>query len=90
MSKIQIFVTLGTSSINPNFLKFINKKVSLVRLNMSHINLSELRQKILFIKKYCKVPICIDTEGAQIRTKLKKLKRIRYKKGKILSINKKR
>ena len=90
MSKIQIFVTLGTSSINPNFLKFINKKVSLVRLNMSHINLSELRQKILFIKKYCKVPICIDTEGAQIRTKLKKLKRIRYKKGKILSINKKK
>jgi len=88
MSKIEIFVTLGPSSINKNFLRFINNKVSLVRLNMSHIELNELKRKILFIRKYCKVPICIDTEGAQIRTKLKKNKKIKFRKGNVLNVYK--
>ena len=45
---------------------------------MSHVKLSKLENKIKFIKKNCKVPICIDTEGAQIRTVLNgiKLKKI--------------
>lgn len=73
MEKIKIFVTLGPSSLNKLFLKYIDKKVSLVRLNMSHVDVSKLRNKIKFIKKNCSVPICIDTEGAQIRTKLNKI-----------------
>ena len=39
---------------------------------MSHIELSELEKTIKFVMKYSKVPICIDTEGAQIRTKINK------------------
>lgn len=70
MSKIEIFCTLGPSSLNKKFLKSINKKVSLVRLNMSHLSLRKLKSTIKFIKKNCSVPICIDTEGAQIRTKI--------------------
>lgn len=73
MKKIKIFVTLGPNSLNKDFLKYINKKISLVRLNMSHIDISKLKKKIQFIKKNCSVPICIDTEGAQIRTKLNNL-----------------
>ena len=88
MSKIEIFVTLGPSSINKNFLRFINNKVSLVRLNMSHVKLDELKRKILLIRKYCNVPICIDTEGAQIRTKLKTNKKIKFRKGNILTMHK--
>ena len=79
MRKINIIVTLGPASLNKKFLRFVNKKkVSLVRLNMSHVKLSKLENKIKFIKKNCKVPICIDTEGAQIRTVLNgiKLKKI--------------
>ena len=89
MKKTEIFVTLGPSSINKNFLKFINrKKVSLVRLNMSHVKLEKLKNKISFIKKHTSVPICIDTEGAQIRTKLNYFKPIKYKKNKKMLINK--
>ena len=70
MKNITIFVTLGPSSLNRNFLKNLNKRrVSLVRLNMSHVKLESLRKKILKIRKFTSIPICIDTEGAQIRTK---------------------
>ena len=72
MSKINIFVTLGPSSLNKKFLTYIKDKASLVRLNMSHIKIHKLEKRIIFIKKNCHVPICIDTEGAQIRTNLKK------------------
>ena len=72
--KKEIFCTLGPSSLNKNFLKFANNNVSLLRLNMSHIKISKLKKTIEFVRKYSSVPICIDTEGAQIRTKVTKLK----------------
>ena len=73
--KIKIFCTLGPSTINKKFLKFINGKIDLVRINMSHVGLKKLKEIIKFIKKYSKVPICLDTEGAQIRTKVKREQR---------------
>ena len=72
--KKEIFCTLGPSSLNKNFLKFANNNVSLLRLNMSHIKISKLKRTIEFVRKFSNVPICIDTEGAQIRTKVTKLK----------------
>ena len=44
---------------------------------MSHLSLSGLETSIKYIKKYTNIPICIDTEGAQIRTKIKKDKFLR-------------
>ncbi len=75
--KISIFCTLGPSSLKKDFLKFSNKKVDLLRLNMSHINPKNLKRIIKFIRKYTSTPICIDTEGAQIRTKIIKNKKIK-------------
>lgn len=72
MKNIDIFVTLGPSSLNKKFLNFVKGKAALVRLNMSHVNVKKLGEKISFIKKNCTVPICIDTEGAQIRIKFNK------------------
>jgi pyruvate kinase len=54
-----------------NFLNFAKNKVDLLRLNMSHIEIKNLKKTINFIRSYTKTPICIDTEGAQIRTKVK-------------------
>ena len=45
---------------------------------MSHLSLNNLEKKIKFIKKHTNIPICIDTEGAQIRTKVKKEKLLKY------------
>ena len=72
--KIQILCTLGPSSLNKKFLNFTNNKVSLLRLNMSHVKSKKLKHHINFIKKNTSTPICIDTEGAQIRTKIKNKK----------------
>ena len=44
MKKIKIFCTLGPSSLEPNFLKFANKNIDLLRLNMSHLNINELKR----------------------------------------------
>jgi pyruvate kinase len=69
----KILVTVGPASLNKKFLKFCINNVSLLRLNMSHIKISNLSPIISFIRKHNKkTPICIDTEGAQLRTKIKK------------------
>ncbi len=70
MKRIRRIITLGPKSLNKSFLILIRNKVDLLRLNMSHLNIKELKKNILFIKKHCSIPICIDTEGAQIRTKI--------------------
>lgn len=84
---IKILVTLGPSSLNKDFLKFCAKEnVSLLRLNMSHIEPKQLSKTIKYIRKFnSRTPICIDTEGAQIRTKIKK--KIKLKKNEKFSIS---
>ena len=71
-NKIHIFCTLGPSSLNSKFLKYTNNNVSLVRLNMSHIEIKNLKKIINRVRQHTKCPICIDTEGAQIRAKVRK------------------
>ena len=84
--KNKILITLGPSSLNSKFLKKAKKlRVDLLRLNMSHLSIKELKKNISFIRKYTNVPICIDTEGAQIRTKTKKSKLL--KKNSIIKIS---
>jgi len=41
---------------------------------MSHVKIKQLASTIKFIRKFSNVPICVDTEGAQIRTKVIKKK----------------
>lgn len=82
--KIEIFCTIGPGCLNQKFLKFANLNIDLLRLNMSHLSIKQLKRNILYLKKFSKVPICIDTEGAQIRTKCNKIKF--FKKNKIIRI----
>ena len=85
MKKIKIFCTLGPSSLNKKFLKIAQfKGVDLVRLNMSHLSILALKKNLKFIKKFSNLKICIDTEGAQIRTKVERNKIL--KKGQKISI----
>ena len=85
--KIDILCTLGPSSLNKKFLIFSKNNISLLRLNMSHVSLAGLEKLIKFIRKYTSTPICVDTEGAQIRTKVMKSKF--FKVNSIFIINKK-
>ena len=70
--KKEIFCTLGPNSLNKKFLNFSKRNVNLLRINMSHVEINKLPKIIKYIKKNTNTPICIDTEGAQIRTKVKK------------------
>ncbi len=65
----KLFITLGPSTVNKEFLSNIDKKhVKLLRINLSHTDLSELSSLVKYIRKYTNIDICFDTEGAQIRT----------------------
>ena len=72
MNKINIFCTIGPASLNKDFLKSIKNKVDLLRVNLSHTSVANFPKVINFIRKYSNIPICVDTEGSQIRTKVKK------------------
>lgn len=90
---MNIFCTLGPSSLNKKFLNFLEKKkyiVALVRINLSHINFEDLKKTIKFIERHCSIPICIDTEGAQIRAKVNSNKKKKIKKGRYFDLCKKK
>ena len=48
---IKILCTLGPSTLNKKFLNFVKGKVSLLRLNISHIKINKLENIIKFLKK---------------------------------------
>ena len=69
MKKVKILTTLGPSSLNKEIIQKLSKRgVDYFRINMSHTSIDELKNHIDKIKKYSEVPICIDSEGAQVRT----------------------
>ena len=85
----KLFITLGPSSLNKKFLSNINKKyVKLLRINLSHTNIKDLIKIINFIRRYTKIPICLDSEGAQIRTSKLKNNVLKLLPNKIIKINK--
>jgi pyruvate kinase len=64
----KILVTIGPRSLNEKVIKLIEKQgVYLFRINLSHTHLENVESVIDEIRKYSAVPICLDSEGAQIR-----------------------
>jgi len=61
----KIFCTLGPSTLNKKFLQFSNKKVSLYRLNISHIEINKLKSTIGFITGACLIASAVMFMGAQ-------------------------
>lgn len=65
----EIICTLGPASMNAWVIKRLDALgVSLFRINLSHTKLEDVADSISYIKQYTTVPVCLDTEGAQIRT----------------------
>ena len=70
MGDIKILATLGPSSLKHEVITGMAAAgVYLFRINLSHTRLEELEDVIEFIRGCTDVPICIDSEGAQIRTR---------------------
>lgn len=68
-TKIEILCTLGPTSFNEQVIKRLDGLgVSLFRVNLSDTKAQDLPAIIETIQAYTDVPICLDTEGAQVRT----------------------
>ena len=84
--KKKIICTIGPSSSNKEVLSGLKKNgVDIFRINLSHTSLKQLSGKINLLKKNNIKNICIDTEGAQVRT-TKVKKKIFFKKNKKVKI----
>lgn len=67
--KKEILCTVGPSSINAKVLQSLTQlEVSLLRINLSHTNLQDLEEVVSVIRRFTNLPICFDSEGAQLRT----------------------
>ena len=67
--KTEILCTLGPSSMTGQVIRRLdNLGVGLFRINLSHTKAKNLAQIIDEIQSHTNVPICLDTEGAQVRT----------------------
>jgi pyruvate kinase len=60
MKEKKIICTLGSRSLNKKFLSFSKNKISLLKLNMSHLSLDGLKKTIKFVKKNTTNPIRIE------------------------------
>ena len=68
-SKKKILCTLGPRSLNKKVIhRLEGLGVDIFRLNLSHTKIEDLEDNINLIRSLSNVPICLDTEGAQIRT----------------------
>jgi pyruvate kinase len=68
-NNINIIATVGPSSMEEKIIKKMDKSgISVFRINLSHTNISDLKEKIKKLQSWTNKNIAIDTEGAQLRT----------------------
>lgn len=65
----EILCTLGPASLDTRTIQRLEQSgAGLFRINLSHTKLADLARVIETIRAATDVPICLDSEGAQIRT----------------------
>jgi pyruvate kinase len=69
MTVREIWCTLGPSSLDEHVIRRLAETgVSLLRVNLSHTRVEDLARTLDYIQSCTTLPVCLDTEGAQIRT----------------------
>ena len=65
---IRILCTLGPASLRPAVIRGLEQRgADLFRINLSHTGLESVEGTIRLVQDYASVPVCLDTEGAQVR-----------------------
>ena len=68
MASKKILCTLGPASMQPEIVAGLAARgVDLFRINLSHTPPDAVESAIEFVRKHSQTPICLDTEGAQVR-----------------------
>jgi pyruvate kinase len=67
----RLVVTLGPASLRPAVLRGLAPQgVGLLRLNLSHVPLGDVEDILRTARIHSHLPVCLDTEGAQVRVGL--------------------
>ncbi len=66
--RIAVFCTLGPRSLDRETIVALDEyDVDLFRINLSHTAADEIEDVISLIRRHSTTPICLDTEGPQVR-----------------------
>ena len=85
---IKILATIGPSSFNKDTIEELSSNgVNLFRINLSHTKLDDVANIIDDIHSWTDVPICLDSEGAQIRNQNMVSESVHFKEGEIVTIH---
>ncbi len=85
--KVKILSTVGPASIEKSTLERMDLAgVDIFRINLSHTKAADFKQVFKKIQAGTKKPICVDSEGAQIRTGTMKGGRILFKKNTVVDL----
>ena len=87
MSK-KILVTLGPTSMNKETVEACtNLGVYVFRINLSHTPLNQVEDCIKRIQSWTDVPVCLDSEGAQLRNGAMVSEKVEFVEGEEVRIN---
>ena len=85
---IKIFVTLGPGSFSKDVIEQIaNEFIYLFRINLSHTPIRLIEEQINFVQSCTEIPLCLDSEGAQMRNQSMSEGKVLFKKGDIIKIH---
>ncbi|WP_428026058.1 pyruvate kinase [Arcobacter sp.] len=85
----KILSTLGPASLNIDTIHKLDKAgVDIFRINLSHTNIEDLQSIIDLVAKSTNKPLCLDTEGAQIRNGMMKNDGVFLNEGNIVTLHK--
>lgn len=66
--KVKILCTLGPASLNGEVITQLDLRgIDLFRINLSHTPAERVEEVVALIRRYSSTPICLDTQGAQVR-----------------------
>jgi len=68
-----LYVTVGPSSFKKSMIEQLDAAgATLFRINMSHTSTDDLESVIKSLQDWSDVPVCVDSEGAQVRNRVMK------------------
>ncbi len=83
MRKTKIVCTIGPSTLSKSKILGLYKKgMDIARINISHGNIDQYKKIIEIVRSVGEIPIMLDTQGPEVRTK----KEVSFKKGEVIEI----
>jgi pyruvate kinase len=84
----KVLVTLGPSSLKKEVVeRMAEQGVYLFRINLSHTSIDDVESVVKAIQSWTDVPICLDSEGAQVRNQGMENESVIFEDGDVVKIH---